>query len=320
MPTVSKKQEKFMQAVAHNPKFAKATGVPQSVGKEFTKSGGGMKKSGSVKKMAVGGMGKAVGQKPGVKKMAVGGTGAPPPSTPKPAPTGTLKQDYDIKNNTSTSRRPAGSTPQSPTYSAANRPAVGTPLQSIKFPTLTGPLGKQGKPTAKVPGLHHKFRKGTMQPPKGGGGTGIGGGGTSIVGHLSSMKPQAPAQQNQKAVDPNLARLSTQMKMQEAGQMGTGSQSASKGGSAKPNLQFMSNALRSGTMAKPLGKKAGGLAAGHKAADGVAVKGKTKAMQVKMASGGLAAGHKAADGVAVKGKTKAMQVKMASGGRAKKYC
>ena len=36
MPTVSDKQEKFMQAVAHNPKFAKKVGVPQSVGKEFT--------------------------------------------------------------------------------------------------------------------------------------------------------------------------------------------------------------------------------------------------------------------------------------------
>jgi len=42
--------------------------------------------------------------------------------------------------------------------------------------------------------------------------------------------------------------------------------------------------------------------------------GKTK----KMASGGLAAGHKAADGVAKKGKTKAMQVKMAKGGMMKK--
>lgn len=30
-----------MQAVAHNPAFAKKAGVPQSVGKEFTKSGGG---------------------------------------------------------------------------------------------------------------------------------------------------------------------------------------------------------------------------------------------------------------------------------------
>ena len=37
MPAKSKKQEKFMQAVANNPKFAKKVGVPQSVGKEFTK-------------------------------------------------------------------------------------------------------------------------------------------------------------------------------------------------------------------------------------------------------------------------------------------
>jgi hypothetical protein len=36
----------------------------------------------------------------------------------------------------------------------------------------------------------------------------------------------------------------------------------------------------------------------------------------KMAAGGLAGGHKAADGVAVKGKTKAKQIKMKSGG----YC
>ena len=45
MPAKSAKQERFMQAVAHNPKFAKAAGVPQSVGKEFTKSGGGMAES-----------------------------------------------------------------------------------------------------------------------------------------------------------------------------------------------------------------------------------------------------------------------------------
>jgi len=68
MPTVSKKQEKFMQAVAHNPAFAKKAGVPQSVGKEFTKSGGGMatkmnagfmammKKKAPAKKMAGGGV------------------------------------------------------------------------------------------------------------------------------------------------------------------------------------------------------------------------------------------------------------------------
>jgi len=37
MPPKSKKQEKFMQAVANNPKFAKKVGVPTKVGKEFTK-------------------------------------------------------------------------------------------------------------------------------------------------------------------------------------------------------------------------------------------------------------------------------------------
>jgi hypothetical protein len=45
MPAVSKKQERFMQAVAHNPAFAKKVGVSQKVGKEFTKSGGGMAES-----------------------------------------------------------------------------------------------------------------------------------------------------------------------------------------------------------------------------------------------------------------------------------
>jgi hypothetical protein len=52
MPAKSKKQKKFMQAVANNPEFAKKVGVKQSVGKEFTKEKG-MKK---VKKMMGGGM------------------------------------------------------------------------------------------------------------------------------------------------------------------------------------------------------------------------------------------------------------------------
>jgi hypothetical protein len=38
----------------------------------------------------------------------------------------------------------------------------------------------------------------------------------------------------------------------------------------------------------------------------------------KMAKGGLAAGHKAADGIAAKGKTKAMMPKMGGGGYMKK--
>jgi hypothetical protein len=37
MPAKSKKQQRFMAAVANNPEFAKKVGVPQDVGEEFMK-------------------------------------------------------------------------------------------------------------------------------------------------------------------------------------------------------------------------------------------------------------------------------------------
>jgi len=36
MPSSSKKQHNFMNAIAHNPAFAKKVGIPQSVGKDFS--------------------------------------------------------------------------------------------------------------------------------------------------------------------------------------------------------------------------------------------------------------------------------------------
>ena len=71
-----------MQAVAHNPSFAKKVKVPQSVGREFTKSGGGemkeskkmmekevsfMKKKGAPKSMIKHEMAEAKGMKKGGK-------------------------------------------------------------------------------------------------------------------------------------------------------------------------------------------------------------------------------------------------------------
>ena len=35
MPYKSAKQKRLMQAVAHNPSFAKKVGIPQSVGRKF---------------------------------------------------------------------------------------------------------------------------------------------------------------------------------------------------------------------------------------------------------------------------------------------
>jgi hypothetical protein len=43
MPSTSKKQHSFMAAVAHNPKFAKKVGVPQSVGQDFSNADKGRK-------------------------------------------------------------------------------------------------------------------------------------------------------------------------------------------------------------------------------------------------------------------------------------
>ena len=81
-----------MQAVAHNPAFAKKAGVPQSVGKEFTKSGGGemkekamvgkelafMRKKGAPKSMIKHEAAEMGAMKKGgkVKKMASGGLAA----------------------------------------------------------------------------------------------------------------------------------------------------------------------------------------------------------------------------------------------------
>jgi len=59
MPSKSKKQHNFMEAIAHSPEFAKKAGVPQSVGKDFAKADKGktFRKGGDAmaikKKMAV---------------------------------------------------------------------------------------------------------------------------------------------------------------------------------------------------------------------------------------------------------------------------
>ena len=55
MPAKSAKQQRFMAAVANNPKFAKKVGVPQNVGEEFMMKKG-YKAGGKAKKYQMGGM------------------------------------------------------------------------------------------------------------------------------------------------------------------------------------------------------------------------------------------------------------------------
>lgn len=49
MPSTSKKQHNFMEAVANNPSFAKKVGVPQSVGKDFAEADKGKKFKGGAR-------------------------------------------------------------------------------------------------------------------------------------------------------------------------------------------------------------------------------------------------------------------------------
>ncbi len=82
MPSSSAKQHRFMEAVAHNPAFAKKAGVPQSVGKEFSnadkgktfKRGGDMAKANPFMDMIAKKKEMAKGKKEmPMKKMASGG-------------------------------------------------------------------------------------------------------------------------------------------------------------------------------------------------------------------------------------------------------
>lgn len=86
MPSSSKKQHSFMNAVAHSPAFAKKVGVPQSVGRDFSNADKSRKfsKGGDMKhddaKMDKGMMQKAVNKHEGrlhkgqpMTKLAKGG-------------------------------------------------------------------------------------------------------------------------------------------------------------------------------------------------------------------------------------------------------
>jgi len=76
MPSKSKKQHNLMEAVAHNPAFAKKVGISQSVGQDFSKAdkgrkfqkGGDMKAKMSMKKFEASSKDVEKGMKEGSKK------------------------------------------------------------------------------------------------------------------------------------------------------------------------------------------------------------------------------------------------------------
>ena len=79
MPSTSKKQHNFMEAIAHSPSFAKRVGVPQSVGQDFSKADKGktFKRGGD---MATQMDPKMMAMMMAKKKAAMGGASMAPPA------------------------------------------------------------------------------------------------------------------------------------------------------------------------------------------------------------------------------------------------
>ena len=193
-----------MQAVAHNPAFAKKVGVPQSVGKEFTKAdGGSMKESKAMMKKEVSFMKKKGAPKSMVKhEMAEAG----------------MKKGGNVKKMAFGGKLPS---------------RFAEAMQTLQNPKPTTPLpGPKGSPPKGSPTL-----SGPRNIP------------IDNVGSGGPMDPTSPGY-----VRPNFVP-------------------------SKPRVGPTNINKPAGT--RP-GMASGGLAAGHKAADGIATKGKTKAKQVKM--------------------------------------
>jgi len=77
MPSKSSSQHNLMQAVAHNPAFAKKTGIPQKVGKDFAKADEGKKFKGGGLYANINAKRDRISEGSGEKMRRVGSKGAP---------------------------------------------------------------------------------------------------------------------------------------------------------------------------------------------------------------------------------------------------
>jgi hypothetical protein len=77
MPSKSSSQHNLMQAVAHNPAFAKKVGISQKVGKEFAKADEGKKFKGGGLYENINAKRERIAEGSGEKMRRVGSKGAP---------------------------------------------------------------------------------------------------------------------------------------------------------------------------------------------------------------------------------------------------
>jgi len=289
VPSVSKKQERFMQAVAHNKAFAKKVGVPQSVGREFTKSGGGeMRGEHPVQKKSLGGA-KMV-------KMAKGGKAMAKKEIEfmqkKGAPKSMIKHEkaeYGMKKGGYAMGGPLGAKPSGLSYPQKTpKPPKGGPNVDTFPPSKSKPSG--------VGGMLNSLNKlsqnasGRVMPLPPGSGRGFPVKPTPSVGSgRGPIKPLPPGSGRGFPVkpDPRMKSGGSVKKMQSGGKADAPAPRVSM-----PSVEIAGGQLEPARVGKGYGVKwtkkfaGGGMTAGHKAADGIAKKGRTQTKMVKMMGGG----------------------------------
>ncbi len=275
MPSVSAKQHRLMAAVATNPAVAKKTKIPQSVGKEFMeadkgkkfKGGGEMKESKAMVKKEIGFMRKKGAPKSmikhemkeaGMKKMASGGLAAGHKSADGIAHKGKTK-GKEVK-------MAFGGAAVKAVGSAVKKAAAPMQMQNAARSAASQAAPKPNSQQLQF--MSDKLRGLPMKPPTGG----------AANPNIQKVNTSVP----RGAIVPQ--RFTQQQAQQR--EMARTTANAAKLPPARPVTQSQGQAAAALAKSPLLGKKAGGLAAGHKEADGIAKKGKTKAMQVKMAGGG----------------------------------
>ena len=100
MPSTSKKQHNFMEAIAHSPSFAKKVGVPQSVGQDFSTADKGRKFSQGGNTMATKMDPRVMAMMMAKKRAAMGGA---PAAAPGGMPPG-MKKGGMAKGGSASSR------------------------------------------------------------------------------------------------------------------------------------------------------------------------------------------------------------------------
>jgi len=308
MPSVSKKQHNLMAMVANDPAAAKRMGIPQSVGEDFMKADKG-RKFGSGSRPDRQGINKPKTDHGKSALFAKGGEMAESKKMmgkevafmkKKGAPKSMLKHEMAEMKGKKMAMGGFSSLPTRDTSGISSMPA--------RTGEYTGGF-TSGKPGGFSTGVTNKLPPGS-RPGVGSRPGNMGGrpGGMRGGGEVKKFQAGGAAFQNRDA-EGNPIGLPTgggePIRPNRLNRPGMGNRPGNMGG--RPGGLGLGSG---GPNIGPGGMRKGGLAAGHKQADGIAKKGKTRGMEVKMAGGGLAAGHKQADGVAKKGKTKAATVKM----------